>query len=202
MTVHYRAPLNLDFTLDESGKATAFPQLDEAERRLEYLYKTKERLLTLPPARIVAAPELGVPDEIAHLPANLARALDDDLNMPVALARVAEFLKAVNELCDVAGRKKGKANADAVSAATRGFAAIEAELGVGAEPPRSILVRIRDRRARSRGIEPATIERKIGERTAARAAKDFAAADAVRDELAALGVELHDSPEGTTWSIA
>ncbi|MBC7171122.1 MAG: class I tRNA ligase family protein, partial [Polyangiaceae bacterium] len=201
MGVHYRAPLNLDFTLDESGKAVAFPQLDEAERRLEYLYKTKERLRTLPEARIVPVPEAPMPPAIAGLPKGLARALDDDLNMPIALASIAEFLSAVNELCDVALRKKGKAPSAIHEAALRGFEAIEAELGVGGQDGAALLTRIRDRRAKSRGITPAFVEEKIAARTSARANKDFAAADAVRDELAALGVEMHDSPDGTTWSI-
>jgi cysteinyl-tRNA synthetase len=42
----------------------------------------------------------------------------------------------------------------------------------------------------------------IGRRNAARAAKDFAAADALRDELAAAGVQIEDGPTGTTWRRA
>ena len=48
MTVHYRAPLNLDWTLDDAGNVTGFPQFEEAERRVAYLYKTKQRLDGLP----------------------------------------------------------------------------------------------------------------------------------------------------------
>ena len=39
-------------------------------------------------------------------------------------------------------------------------------------------------------------------RNEARASKDFAEADRLRDELAAMGVSLKDGPEGTTWEIA
>ena len=53
MTVHYRAPLNLDWTLDDAGNVTGFPQFEEAERRVAYLYKTKQRLEGLPPKRVV-----------------------------------------------------------------------------------------------------------------------------------------------------
>ena len=45
------------------------------------------------------------------------------------------------------------------------------------------------------------IEAKIAERQAAKGSKDFARADAIRDELAALGIILKDSREGTTWVI-
>jgi cysteinyl-tRNA synthetase len=46
------------------------------------------------------------------------------------------------------------------------------------------------------------IDRLIGARNAARAAKKFAEADRIRDELAAMGVMLHDTKDGTTWEIA
>ena len=41
----------------------------------------------------------------------------------------------------------------------------------------------------------------LAERLRARAARDWAAADAVRDRLLAAGVELHDTPDGTTWEL-
>jgi cysteinyl-tRNA synthetase len=41
----------------------------------------------------------------------------------------------------------------------------------------------------------------VEQRAAARARKDYAAADAVRDALAALGVALEDTPRGTRWSL-
>jgi cysteinyl-tRNA synthetase len=200
LTMHYRAPLNLDWTLDDQGQVTAFPQFEEAERRLEYLYSTRRRLEALPSKRIVEGND-PVPAELASLRDGLRIALNDDLNMPVALARISELLRAVNELCDRASGKKGKAPQGHVEAAKDGFRAISEVLGIGTDEPVQILERIRNRRARSRGVDPALVEARIGARSEARARKDFEAADAVRDELAAMGVELHDGPEGTTWSI-
>lgn len=200
MTVHYRAPLNLDWTLDEAGNVTGFPQFEEAERRLAYLYKTKQRLFALPDKRIVEG-LLETPTEIAGFAVTLKDALDDDLNMPVALAALAEFLRTVNELCDQALKKKGKAAKAAVDTARAGFAALEAELGLGTETPNEILLRIRDRRAAERGIDAADVERQIEARTSARQAKDFAEADRIRNALAERGVELLDGPEGTRWTI-
>ena len=201
MTVHYRAPLNLDWTLDDAGNVTGFPQFEEAERRVAYLYKTKQRLEGLPPKRVVDV-DGPVPPDIAGFAEALRESLDDDLNMPVALAKLADFLKAVNELCDQAMRKKGKAARRAVEQAQAGFRALEAELGIGTESADIILLRIRDRRAKARGLDSAAIERQISDRTEARKSKDFAEADRVRDELAAQGVELLDGPEGTGWTIA
>ena len=201
MTVHYRAPLNLDWTLDDAGNVTGFPQFEEAERRVAYLYKTKRRLEGLPPKRVVDG-DGPVPPEIAGFTDALRESLDDDLNMPVALAKLADFLKAVNELCDQAMRKKGKAARVAVDQAQAGFRALEAELGIGAERAEVILLRIRDRRAKARGLDAMAIERRIADRTEARKSKDFADADRIRDELAERGVELLDGPEGTGWTMA
>ena len=200
MTMHYRAPLNLDWTVDDQGQVTGFPQFEEAERRVEYLYSTRKRLAALPDKRVVPM-DGPAPPEIGGFPAALTEALDDDLNMPVALAKTNELLRSVNELCDRAMRKKGKASAATVEAAKRAFGHLTKELGLGFQEPDEILTRIRDRRAKTRGVTPEQVEAKIRERADARVAKDFARADAVREELTKLGVELHDAPEGTTWSI-
>jgi cysteinyl-tRNA synthetase len=200
MTVHYRAPLNLDWTLDETGNVSGFPQFEEAERRVAYLYKTKQRLLTLPASRVVDD-ETPAPSEIAGFGRALRESLDDDLNMPVALAELADFLKAVNELCDQAMKKRGGATRSAVEQAKAGFRAVETELGLGARDAVEVLLQMRDRRARQRGLDAVAIEEQIAKRTEARRSRNFAVADRIRDELASQGVELLDGPEGTGWAI-
>jgi cysteinyl-tRNA synthetase len=200
MTVHYRAPLTLDWTLDAEGNVSGFPSIEEAERRVEYLYRTRQRLEAIPDARIkdVDAPE---PEELVGLRERLTSALDDDLNMPIALAHVSEFLRAANELADRASAKKGSVTRSALDAARDGFTLLGGWLGLGAEDPAEVLLRIRARRAAAKGLSPERVDQMIADRTEARAQKDFARADALRDELASLGVELHDGPAGTSWSI-
>ena len=199
MTVHYRAPLGFEFE-EVAGGAPRFPGLEEAERRLEYLYKTQLRLRELPAERIV--PEGWVPDAISGFPKALKRALDDDLNMPIGLAALSDLLASVNELCDAALRKKGTAQQAAVDAAERAFEALQRRLGIGFQEPREVLERIRDRRAEARGVRREWVEQRIVDRAEARSNKDFAAADRIRVELTEAGVELLDSPAGTTWQIA
>ena len=199
LTVHYRSPLNLDWTLDDAGNVTGFPLFEDAEKRVEYVYTTRQRLASIEPSRIVDEGE--IPEAIARFPEQLAAALDDDLNTAVGLATASEMLKQVNELVEASKRKKGKVARGAVQAAERALAALDAELGIGGQDPDALLLRIRARRAASRGITEAQVEDKIRERRAARDAKDFARADALRDELVAMGVELMDGPQGTTWRI-
>ncbi len=58
------------------------------------------------------------------------------------------------------------------------------------------------RKQQASGIDAKQIDELISSRTAARARKDFRESDRIRDELAAMGVVIKDSKEGTTWEIA
>ena len=58
------------------------------------------------------------------------------------------------------------------------------------------------RKQQASGVDPKQIDGLISQRTAARARKDFQESDRIRDELAAMGVVIKDSKEGTTWEIA
>ncbi|MEL7030496.1 MAG: cysteine--tRNA ligase, partial [Pseudomonadota bacterium] len=50
-------------------------------------------------------------------------------------------------------------------------------------------------------IDAAEVERLLAARAEARAAKDYAAADRIRDDLNAMGVVIEDGPEGATWRL-
>ena len=60
----------------------------------------------------------------------------------------------------------------------------------------------KDRKQQASGIDAKAIDGLLAERTAARARKDFKESDRIRDQLAAMGVVIKDSKEGTTWEIA
>ena len=115
------------------------------------------------------------------------------LKTPLALGEVGRFLGAVNDITDRALRKQGSIARSHRTDALRGFDTIAELLTLGVEQPRAYLERIRDRQAAARGISKQVVERKIRERTEARERRDFASADALRAELAALGVELLES---------
>jgi cysteinyl-tRNA synthetase len=71
-----------------------------------------------------------------------------------------------------------------------------------AREPKEFLAELRAMRARRKGIDPDRVAALLEKRQDARKSKDFAAADAVRDELSALGVAVKDTPQGPDWDVA
>ncbi len=127
----------------------------------------------------VAAREAGGAPDPAKVEPYVRRfwsALADDLNAPQALAVVWEVLRAD----DLAPADRWSVLADADRAL--GFGLAEAEAPDADES----------------GTDP-RVDALVAEREVARAAKDFATSDRIRDELAAEGIELVDTPTGPTW---
>ncbi|WP_458116349.1 cysteine--tRNA ligase [Arthrobacter sp. D2-10] len=124
------------------------------------------------------------------LPAAFAEAMDDDLNVPRALAVLHDTVRAGNSaLAD----KDDRAVADAAAAVTAMTAAlglddVDAAQGTEDSPEHAAL--------------DALIRSQLAERAAARAGKDWARADAIRDALSGAGVVVEDSADGARWSLA
>ncbi len=127
-------------------------------------------------------PPLPLLPPVEELRKSFTTAMDDDLNAPQALAAVFTFVRAVNRELDRGALKPPQALA-AVAALDRVLGVLDILPGPSE-------------------LEPAFkvwVETKIGERNEARRARDFARADAVRQELLGQGVELEDTPAGTRW---
>lgn len=103
-------------------------------------------------------------------------AMDEDFNTPVALAVLFELAGELN-----------RTRAPDTAALLRQLGGV---LGVLQQAPRAYL---------QGGLDPASVEGAIAARNAAKAAKNYAEADRIRNELAAQGIELKDGPQGTTW---
>ena len=113
--------------------------------------------------------------------------MDDDFNTPEAIALLFELAADLNRTRDAATAALLRALAGTLGLLQRDpLAFLQASAG---EPD-------------SDGLDPASIEAKIAERTAAKKARDFARADAIRAELLAVGVVLEDGAAGTLWRRA
>ena len=197
--VHYRSPASFTLARDAQGRAE-YPDLDEAETRLDYFYRTLERLDQLlgdtapaPGAPILPAAE-GTWDRFRE-------AMDDDFNTAAALADFYEAFVLANKLLDdpkSAPKDVRKATLARLRVDLRRAGDV---LGIFQQPASVFLLARRSRLCARRGIDPVGVEQEIAARTAARAAKDFAAADAIRLALKSRNIELMDTPQGTSWRV-
>jgi cysteinyl-tRNA synthetase len=162
LSAHYRQPLEWSPQLVAQSKAT-----------LDRLYRS----LMDPSAA------QGEGD-----PAPVVEALADDLNTPLALARLAELAR----LGDGAATKRAGALLGLLQQDP-----VEWFQGGGAPVPDRVDPRLREEAGTF--IDSAEIQRRIDRRSDAKKARDYAEADRIRAELAAQGVLLEDGLEGTTW---
>ncbi len=148
--------------------------LDDARAGLKRLYTTLE---ALPPSEIGAEIDWSQP-----FAARFKEAMDNDFSTPEAVAVLFDLATEINrskdESLSALLKQLGK-----VLGILQGDAQGYLRLGAGG----------------AQGLDATAIESKIADRAAAKAAKNFAKADAIRQELLAQGVVLKDSPTGTTW---
>jgi cysteinyl-tRNA synthetase len=197
ISVHYRSPANFTIARDSDGQAV-YPDLDEAEARLDYFYRTLERLDAFLKSLAMLPQELP-PSELAK---DAGDAMDDDFNTAAAIGHLYDAFVLANKLLDDPKAMPKPERGKTLAAIARDARVVGATLGIMLRPPSEFLLARRDRLCVRRKLDCAAVEARIGERTAARAAKDFKRADEIRAALKATGVELMDTPSGTTWRVA
>jgi len=174
---YYRGPVDFSAEL-----------LDAAEKGLEKLRNLADIVLL----ELKKNQQVGTePDfNFDSLETKFTEAMDDDFNTAQAVAVIFDFAKEVNKIIaeneklNVEFYKNVKSFFDRTAVGVFGimnFDIVDKSL--------------------SEGIDTNYIEQKIEERTTAKNEKNYALADKIRDELKALGVELKDSKEGTTYKI-
>jgi cysteinyl-tRNA synthetase len=170
LSAHYRKQLN--FTWAGLGQAEAsLRRLTDCLARVEAV------------TRVGSHPHVAARVEEARKA--FAAAMEDDLNTSAALGCVFELVSAVNSAIDAG--EIGTGDAPIIRAA---FDQFDSVLGV---------LSLRRAEDEKPPVAVEEIDRLIEARHAARRRRDFAAADGIRDDLAARGVLLEDGPSGTRW---
>ena len=180
LSKHYRSPI--DYSEDS---------MREVSIGLERVYSYLERL-----------EKAGLADE-SEGPGPLwqafTHAMNDDFNSAKALAHVFEAVKKGNKVLDDA---TGKADIeDEIKTHTADIKMIANILGIFMVKPTQYFAEKKEKGIQEAKISSEEIEALIQQRADARKDKDFARADEIRDQLAAMNIILEDGPQGTTWRI-
>ncbi|MBU4565763.1 MAG: cysteine--tRNA ligase [Desulfarculus sp.] len=151
-------------------------QLDQAAKTVERLNDFVERLRFMSPGE--PSPDL---DQILYeAKSGIQEAMDNDLGVPKAMGQLFAMVRRINRLMN-----QGQMDAAQVEQVLAFVERTNRVLGVIDLEP---------------GESDANIEALVKKRDAARAGGDFALADRLREELAAKGVQLIDTPSGTRWN--
>lgn len=192
---HYRSPL--------PWSAAALP---EALTMVARLYETRELAQSMQGDEDpkVVAEALGVDafevlDLATRFEDRFYKALAEDFNTSQALGHLFELTRALNRM---ANHKKAKSRGGSIAAvALRAFEAVHEALGLFVLEPGPFFEEVKTKRLAAQGLDPAVIDGLIADRATARTDKDWARADALRDELDAKGIDVRDGADGVTWRV-
>jgi cysteinyl-tRNA synthetase len=139
-----------------------------------------------------AAERVGADAGEPVLCAAFTEALDDDLGTPAAVAAIHDTVREGN----TALAEEDDAAAAGALGAVRAMLDL---LGLDPLDPQWATAAADDRLA---GVTDGLVQLALEQRASARARKDYAASDAIRDQLAALGVQVEDTPNGPRWELS
>jgi len=129
-------------------------------------------------------------ESVPLIPEEFAAAMDDDLAIPQAIAVLHETVRAGNAALDDEDLGEAASIQGAVIAMTEvlGINPLAVDWQTAANDPASVAL-------------ATLVEKLIEDRDTARKARDFSSADRIRDELAAAGIQIEDTPTGSHWSL-
>ena len=193
LSKHYRSPI--DFTSEG---------MDDAERALSRVYQSMreaEKALMRAKWKKTALPE-DLKKEWDGLEDAFISALDDDLNTAQALGHVFSMTRIVNRLLDDKTLRASEGTKEILTSYRERLGRVAGITGLFGEDPETFLLKLRARRCEVLHIDAEKVEDLLAQRLEARKNKDFQRSDEIRAQIAALGVEVRDTPEGQVWDLA
>ena len=206
---HYASPIDFSRTRRETDGVDAVRgTIDIAFDRLEYFYETLKRADEAVGEDAIAETAKVLDDERgAAIVATFEKMMDDDFNTARAMAAIGESMKYVNELCDMKAKKIKKLDGGrdswrlTIKQAATDLRTVLGALNICKTAPAVALTELRDFSANAKGIDPEKVAQLMTARADARSEKNWARSDEIRDELAAMGVELRDGVGGSEWKV-
>ncbi len=189
---HYRSPI--DFTAD------SMDETEKAQHRVYLALREAEKALTREKWKKVPLPQ-QIADEWAAQPKALDEAMDDDLNTAQALGHIFTQVRIINRLLEDKNLRASEAGRDVLQEFLARAQQWNTRLGLFGQNPETFLAALRTMRASRKNIDMPRVESLLRERQDARANKDFASSDALRQALQDLGVSVRDTPEGQDWDL-
>ena len=194
-STHYRNPL--DFS--EAAMQDAMAGLD----RLYGCMAAIDDLSESGPAdegTAVVSPQDG--DKLRTIEERFQKAMDDDFNTAQAQGILFDAVRIINKICQQLPASPGRADVQLLKEAGALIRKLAGIMGLLQEDARTYLTRKKTAMLQGLDISEQEIQQLIQERKDARAAKDWARGDSIRDQLLAKGVELKDDANGTSWEIS
>jgi cysteinyl-tRNA synthetase len=180
-------PVELRYYLGAAHYRSAIEYSPEALREAAVAYAKIESFVQR------AVEVVGHPDEPVELPASFVGAMDDDLGVPQALAIIHNTRRDGNIGLD-------RGDKQAVRAALGLVLAMTGVLGIN--PLEWQAAGVTGDRAALTATVDRLVRLALQQRQQARARRDYAAADAIRDALGEAGVQVEDTPDGPRWTLA
>jgi cysteinyl-tRNA synthetase len=193
-STHYRNPL--DFSETAMRDATAgLERLYECVAAVDALTADSGDRKT---ASILSAKDIK---KITELEKRFQEAMDNDFNTAQAQGVFFDTVKTINRLQGKITPASAAADIDVLKNGIATLKKLAAIMGLLREDAQQFLAARKEKLIADSDIDPAAVEVLIAERYQCRLDKNWARSDEIRDELLAQNIELHDGPDGTTWSV-
>jgi len=169
--------------------------IEEAVGGLEKIYALLQRVET------TLGKEIEKTGSSGALWNRFADAMDDDFNTAKSIGVIFDAIRSINRLLDEKNDQVSHTEKKDMEAACSDLLKMINVLGIATQSPEAYFTAKQQSGLKDQAIDPAFIEEMILKRKEARAQKDFAQADRIRDELAEKNITLEDRPDGTIWKI-